>query len=96
MNNQQLCLLLEGIIREVNTAIEQSRDLLSAERPSRIENQRYHIDGTACVFFGLCRNPEHYSERDVATADPVVELEPLDKLLVSLESRIEILKDKPG
>jgi len=86
MTNEQLAILLEGILSELNYAIGESRELF--DRP-RVPERVHAPADLFCLGLG-CTNPEHYT--DVMVLPHMPELLPFDILCDQIEQRIDTLK----
>ena len=86
MTNEQLAILLEGILSELNYAIGESRELF--DRP-RIPERVHAPANLSCLGLG-CNNPEHY---DVVMVLPhMIELTPIEGLCDDISDRIKALR----
>ena len=86
MTNEQLAILLEGILSELNYAIGDSRELF--DRP-RVPERIHAPADTFCLGFN-CENPEHY--KDVMVIPYIPELAPIEYLCDDISDRIKTLR----
>lgn len=86
MTNEQLAILLEGILSELNYAIGESRELFDRPRVT----ERVHAPADIyCLGLG-CTNPEHYT--DVMVLPHIIELTPIEGLCDDISDRIKALR----
>jgi hypothetical protein len=88
MTNEQLYILLDGMLAELYAALEKSRSALMETR-SPVVGRQHRPLGFDCLGIG-CKDPEHFEE--VETPDPVTELAPLDDALDRLSERAAVLR----
>jgi len=85
MTNEQLAILLEGILSELNYALGNAREMF--DRP-RVPERVHAPADLSCLGLG-CTNPEHYTEIVVI---PTPELMPIIDLCDDISDRIKTLR----
>lgn len=95
MTNEQLYVFVLGLLSEISTAVENSRNAIAATRNTVVETHRRHIPTVDCSRF-LCQKESHYEDFHIELPDPVSELEHISIVLNDIEKRVSALALNEG